>query len=272
MILKKILLSTLFLGFIFSCSNSFAQETEAIIESVYSEVLDETRVLRVHLPMEYSPDSTYDVLYATDGEWNTPYIDYIRNFAVIEGFMPEIILVGIENIYIDSVNQRRRDFLLNKYPVETQTGNTDAFTSFLSDEVIPFIENKYPTSGKRILYGHSLGGLYAGHIFLEQPDLFDGYMALDPAFWWGGRELMERTSKVLPQKTYSDVFFWVAGLTQSADGMGIIEMDSIITSINPNGVRWKSVNYPDETHISIRLKGIYDGLKFLYSDVSFERR
>jgi hypothetical protein len=50
-------------------------------------------------------------------------------------------------------------------------------------------------------------------------------------------------------------------------------MDSILKDKAPKDLNWKVVAYPDETHGSVRLKGVYDGLKFFYegySDKSIE--
>lgn len=41
-------------------------------------------------------------------------------------------------------------------------------------------------------------------------------------------------------------------------------MDSVLKELAPEGLRWKVTIYPNETHMSVRLKGIYDGLKYTY--------
>ena len=41
-------------------------------------------------------------------------------------------------------------------------------------------------------------------------------------------------------------------------------MDSVLKECAPKGLRWKISIYPNETHMSVRLKGIYDGLKYTY--------
>ena len=52
---------------------------------------------------------------------------------------------------------------------------------------------------------------------------------------------------------------------QPYQGMGIVSMDSILKIKAPTGFAWKDLAYPDETHGSVRLKSMYDGLKFTYA-------
>ena len=39
-------------------------------------------------------------------------------------------------------------------------------------------------AGPESPFGSSLGGLFAAHVFLHQPELFDSYIATSPALWW----------------------------------------------------------------------------------------
>jgi len=50
--------------------------------------------------------------------------------------------------------------------------------------------------------------------------------------------------------------------------MGISAMDSILQAFAPKDLNWKKGIYPNETHNSVRLKGVYDGLKFFYDGYS----
>jgi hypothetical protein len=50
--------------------------------------------------------------------------------------------------------------------------------------------------------------------------------------------------------------------------MGIPLMDSVLKYKAPKDLNWKVAAYPDETHGSVRLKSVYDGLKFFYDGYS----
>ena len=55
---------------------------------------------------------------------------------------------------------------------------------------------------------------------------------------------------------------WINGVEETYRNVGIAAMDSVLRALAPSGLRWKTAIYPRETHMSVRLKGIYDGLKF----------
>ena len=69
-----------------------------LVDSLYSEALNESREIYVQVPDSYYPDSkrTYPVVYILDGELFLPTVRNVHEFYY-GGFMPEMILVGISN-------------------------------------------------------------------------------------------------------------------------------------------------------------------------------
>ena len=56
------------------------------------------------------------------------------------------------------------------------------FHQFLSTELMPLIEEKYPADPQhRVLFGHSLGGQFALYCAMFQPQTFAGIIASNPA-------------------------------------------------------------------------------------------
>ena len=51
------------------------------------------------------------------------------------------------------------------------------FRRIIRDELIPEVENKNRTNGKRILCGQSLSAVFTLFTLLTQPQLFDSYIA-----------------------------------------------------------------------------------------------
>jgi predicted alpha/beta superfamily hydrolase len=81
-----------------------------LVDSLYSEVLNESREIYVQVPDSYYPESKrkYPVIYILDGEVFLPTVRNVHEFYY-GGFMPEMILVGISN----STN-RTRDLTTSK--------------------------------------------------------------------------------------------------------------------------------------------------------------
>jgi predicted alpha/beta superfamily hydrolase len=268
--MKKIILSsslTLILVFISQVfCVTYAQERTVISDSIYSNVLKEERSIKILLPDTYKPGSTdkYEVIYVTDGEWATDLFSFIYKFAQGENYVPPAIIVGIPNRYINKVNQRDRDFLPVHVPDPAISGGADNFLSFIKNELIPYINGKYPTNEINSIYGHSYGGVFVLYALLTEPQLFESYYATDPPFRWNDDYLIKMAAGKLDSLT-SDKSFWIAGRAENQD---IGRLDSLLQLKAPKNLHWKVVTYPNEKHNSVRLKAMYDGIKFAYSGYS----
>ena len=240
-------------------------------DSLYSNILKEQRPIKVILPKKYNPGSTdrCDVLYVLDGEWNTSLAEKVYEFLEYGKFIPtNLIIVSVPNYYKNGINMRDRDFTptSTENSEGTKYGGAGNFLLFLKEELIPFINSKYPTKiENNILYGTSLGGLFAIYAYLYEPALFKSYLTVEPSLWWDKESINKIASKKLESKEGIRNTLWIG----SRDGraqveMGISSFDSLLTLRAPDDLKWKVEGYPNETHFSAIWKGIYDGLRFTY--------
>jgi predicted alpha/beta superfamily hydrolase len=271
--MKKIVLpsiSTFVLAFILqSFCVVFAQDHPAISDSIYSGILKEERSIKVLLPDTYKPGSTekYDVIYITDGEWAMDPFSFVYKFAQGENFVPPAIIVAVPNKYINKANQRDRDFLPVHVPEPAISGGADNFLSFFKNELIPYINKTYPANGTNSLYGHSYGGVFVLYALLSEPQLFESYFATDPPFRFNDDYLIKMAAKKLENLPPNRIL-WLAGNDLTFKGQGIDRLDSVLRAKAPASLHWKMVTFPNETHNSVRLKAMYDGIKFSYSGYS----
>ncbi len=147
-----------------SLNNSvFAQVKNSIIvgkiDSIYSNALKEQRKIMVYLPQSFaiSSDAKYPVLYLLDGDIYfyslSGIVKQLSSFGATG--CPESIIIAIPN------TNRNRD--LTPYDPADNTYNLsgiEVFTDFIKNELIPFVDSKYPTLQHRTLIGHSLGGSF----------------------------------------------------------------------------------------------------------------
>jgi len=269
--MKKIvfhLLLTFCLGFILSTFCN-AQENHLLSDSIYSSILKEERSLKVLLPDTWKPGSEekYEVIYITDGEWAMDPFSFVYKWAQGENFVPPAIIVSVPNRYINSANQRDRDFLPVHVPQPAISGGAGNFLSFFKDELIPYINKTYPANGTSSLYGHSYGGVFVLYALLSEPQLFESYYATDPPFRFNDDYLIKMAAQKL-ENLPPDKVLWLAGNELSYKGQGIERLDSVLRAKAPASLHWKMVTYPNETHNSVRLKAMYDGIKFSYSGYS----
>jgi len=242
--------------------NVSAQDQPGKKDSLVSTILNEKRFIQVVLPEKYKPGSTdkYDVIYVLDGDGNTKLASDMQRFIEGEGYMPPVIIVGVLNV------DRDRDLTPTHAENNRTSGGAGKFLSFLKNELIPYVNKSYPSNGENVVFGHSFGGLFVMYSLLNEPQVFKSYIAADPSFWWDNRYMNKQaTDKLTGTANLNRVLYITGREGEAYAGMGIVAMDSIIKAKAPVDLVWKSTAYPEETHGSVRLKSMYDGLKFSYA-------
>jgi predicted alpha/beta superfamily hydrolase len=268
--------SHLLLIFLLICVSprTFAQLKNAVIirDTIYSNELQEKRALEIVLPADYSTAHAkrYDATYVTDGEWNTQIVTNIDRFLEIQ-FIPSNIIVSLPNVYKNGENMRERDCTpthINDVPV---SGGAAKYLAFIKNEVMPYINQKYRTSGMNTLYGSSLAGIFTMYALIKEPRLFQSYLLADPALWWDNGYAFKLADENLGKLNLTDITMLMTGREGAAAvGMGIVKMDSIFRIKAPAGMHWKTMYYQDETHNSMIFRTLYDGLKYTYYGYSKE--
>ena len=203
--MKKIL-ATLFM---FAAANVFAQyprvdipgsEVRKISSSV---VAGQEYELHILLPGGYKNSSKkYPVVYLMDSQWDFPLVKSLYGEHYFDGFIPELIIVGVTwgGINPNPDSLRARDYTPTKENRLPQSGGADNFLSFMKNELFPFIETNYKADNKnRTLMGCSLGGLITLYALFTQPELFTGYAAASPAVGWD-REVLYKYEKIFAEK------------------------------------------------------------------------
>lgn len=134
---------------------------------LYSKALDEEMQLLIHLPHQYSPLYKYSVLIASDGK---DYFQYGRIGRVVdelveEGDINNMIVVGIP---YKSVKERRRMY-------HPEGDRHEDYIRFLAHELVPYIDENYPTyqvGAGRGLIGDSLAATISLLTALKYPNCF----------------------------------------------------------------------------------------------------
>lgn len=159
--------------------------------------------LQIMLPANYG-DSTkkYPVVYLMDSQWDFPLVNAIYGEQYYDGFIPELILVGItwggENPNPDVL--RARDYTPTDVNGDKKFGGADKFLDFIKTELFPFIEsNYYAQSSNRILMGCSYGGLFTMYTLFTHTDMFDSYVAATPALNWDN-EMLYKCNETFSEK------------------------------------------------------------------------
>jgi predicted alpha/beta superfamily hydrolase len=191
-----------------------------------SAALGEQRVINVYLPPDYATSRTrFPVLFALDGgmQEDFPHIAGVVDVSIRNEVIRPLVIVGIEN------TERRRDLVSatsvdEERKIAPHAGGTDRFRRFLREELRPEIATRYRVSDESAVVGESFAGLFVLETLLQDPELFDAYIAIDPSVWWNGGALV----KSAPQRfaTWSAkpkrLFVATADYKETQDGIAVL--------------------------------------------------
>lgn len=171
---------------------------------IHSSILEETREVIVRLPPRYDSSQKYPVVYVLDGEWGFEFVASYLDYMSDNEIYPDLIVTAVRNV------NRNRDYVPRADSNHPHTGGADYFLTFVEEEWVKFIENKFPTDDRRILLGHSFGGVFTLHTFLTKPGLFDANIALSASAWVGNRILFEEATALFSRPTVPETFVYMA--------------------------------------------------------------
>jgi len=161
----------------FANTNNFENISIGTKITINSAILGEKREIFIHLPENYGKKGVkFPVLYTLDGRSSFLYSAAVAHYFYSRRIIPNLIVVAIPNL----PNTRNRDFTPSKAKDLPKGGGAKNFTKFLTHELIPYMNKNYNTSNFKILYGHSLCGLYVLNTMLDNNNLFNAYIAASP--------------------------------------------------------------------------------------------
>lgn len=227
-----------------------------------------TREINVWLPPGYEHSGrTYPVLYLLDGgqAQDFHHISGIAQLGTIVGTTRDMIVVGVASV--DRRNElalpTENPDLIARYPTQGQSGR---FRQFLADEVLPFVEARYRTSGETALMGESLAGLFVVETFLKEPQMFDGYVAVSPSLWWDGGRLARQAGAHLRDHS-NDPRTLILTIGDEGGEMQAA-MDVLVGNLRDfamPGVTWTYEPRPTESHATIYHGAALDAFRRLYA-------
>lgn len=196
MVVFSLLMSGILMGVSAQELDVYASGRVESIE-IESKYFDFDRKVFISLPMGYDTMTAdeYDVIYIFDAQFSaqyylaTGYTDFIG-----EPLSRQFITVGICSPQIEAYN-RNNDFLPNDSTTISQfdgaAGKSEQLALFVKEELQPYINSNFRTTGRSIGVGHSNGASFIIQGLLGH-DLFDDYLALSPNFLFGNRYLAQK--------------------------------------------------------------------------------
>ncbi len=225
-----------------------------------SKILKRTVNIFVWVPQGYSQSTArYPVLYDLNS-----FFCFTYDCGTVEMYartldIPSMIVVGVPQLYAGYVPtpfEQRADTL----------AGADLSIRFLKEELIPLVEQNYRANALRLLYGHSVGGLFTMYALFNYPDMFTGYLAGSPWFQNDEQYWLKNIEKFAKERKLKDKYLY---MTVGKGEMQLTldtfaELEKWMKAQQLPGLSWKSAMV-DGDHGSMVGRTICDGLPFIFS-------
>ena len=253
--------------------------------------------ITISLPLGYSRSpgegwpfndapALWPVVCVLDGNWYSGMVTGIIRPMAWCGSTTDAIVVGIGypedsdpiEAFRESFTRRNMDLtpvrdvaeetsMEQRHKRSTPSGDAGGFLRFIQDELIPLVEKEYRADpARRILAGHSYGGLFALFALFEAPDLFDTFIIGSPSLSYGDQfmfqreETFARDHKQLP----AEVYLFVGELEESIDdttATDTLRLAAILQGRQYEGLSLVKQVFLDQNHCEVAAPGLQWGLK-----------
>lgn len=225
------------------------------IQYIDSEYMNVRRMLKIAVPMNYDSTKTYPVIYVTDAQSASFQVtkSYVNALSQVQfNMIPECIVVGINQMH------RNDDFY--------ETGSGKYFTKFLIEEVVPYIDKKYNTSGFSTLVGHSNGAEYNHKVMMKENNPFRGFISMSSAL---EKNADKELTTFFNHYEGKNIYYYLANATLDAPSRTAFgnELEQICLN-NPNKHIKFVKNTVEGDHQTIVINSLLDGLKYIFQDYS----
>lgn len=225
-----------------------------------SDFLEETRPIIIHTPQSYkSSKRSYPIMYLIDGDVHFNHASGLADFLSLSEMLPEMIVVAIPNI------DRNRDLT----PPSKSNGGSHrqagAFLDFLEFELLPYIDRKYRVKPFRILYGHSLGGLFTLYTLHNRQQLFRAYFASSPYLMEHSAEIFQQTKELDGKLDDKNKFLYIAVGNEPLYLPTVTKFIDLLEIHAPDRLAWNYQYMQNENHGTVPPLAIFYGLRSLFS-------
>ncbi len=236
------------------------------VQKIFSDIMNEEYELHIHLPRFYDDvNRKFPVLFVVDSQWDFPLINAIFGSQYYDGFVPEIVIVGVtwanKDVSVDKI--RARDFTPTEQPGFAESGKASSFLKFFRNELVPFIETNYRVSTDRGLVGSSFGGLFTLFALLTETDLFNKYFLTSPSLYWDNGLLFKLEEEYSNKHSNLNVSLYMA--MGSYEELTLFnKMIDVLESRNYKGFRFNHKIIVGMGHSGAKAEGFTRGMQFVY--------
>jgi predicted alpha/beta superfamily hydrolase len=253
--------------------------------------------ISIALPYSYVDDSenigpfekslsAWPVVYVLDSNWFFGMITDMVRVMPWCGRTTDAIIVGIGYPEEESLRETWRKVVAlrthdltpmqsensEKYnsewvKLEVKTGGGSEFFKFIKQELIPLIDLEYRTDpAKRILAGHSHGGLFSVFAMFQEPELFSNYIASSPSLDFAENFMftLEREYAKKHKRLQAQIYLSAGELEVGTDETTLTDMYRLAARLESRKYKGFSLTkqvFLDYNHCEVAAPAFHAGLK-----------
>jgi predicted alpha/beta superfamily hydrolase len=239
--------------------------------------------LEVSLPVNYNTNTKYPVYYILDGYYAAAIAHGAHRTLQLENLIEDVIVVTISG-----PEKSTSEWLINRWPDytfskdtlndviyakvfhlpegSTISGKGDLFFQTLTQQIFPFIENKYGFNGNRGISGHSLGGYLVADLMFKATEMFNrfGINSSSQRLHLNNEIRSKEKNYASTHKEYNAKVFLSFGSLEPKDAIQDLHyFDNQLKSHYKN-IETKFVEFVDETHGSVMPAMLSSCMWYLY--------
>jgi predicted alpha/beta superfamily hydrolase len=265
---------------------------------VHSAIMDFDFEISIQRPLVPSPEPL-PVVYSTDANYVFGAVANVSALLMMGGEIPPVLTVGIGypvGADIAFVMRRRLyDFaptpdewqlgVYSSSPViggEVKAGGAPLFFQFMSEELWPWIAERYNVSGERTYVGNSMGGLFGVYLLLNHHGFFTRYVIGSPWICWDYPRCFDYESDhAAGHGDLAATVFLSAGgaehvlsrtldpglakvFAKASTAAHTVRMGKLLASRHYPSLKLKTLIFPEETHFTVPFAIIGHGLRYVF--------
>lgn len=267
------------------------------LRQIKSKATGKNYQISIALPYTYVDDSikigpfeksltSWPVVYVLDSNWFFGMITDMVRVMPWFGRTTDAIIVGVGYPEEESLRDTWRKVVAlrthdltpmqsetsEKYnsewvKLEVKTGGGSEFFKFIKQELIPLIDREYRTDpAKRILAGHSHGGLFTVFAMFQEPGLFSSYIASSPSLNFAENAMFSLESEYAKnhKRLQAHVYLSAGELEEANDDTTLTDMyrfAALLESRKYKGFSLTKHVFLDNDHCEVTAPAFQAGLK-----------
>lgn len=260
------------------------------LQTLSSTYVDQEFKIFIALPRNYHghhSSKVYPVLYVLDANGMFSMVTETIRMLQIYHEAPDLLIVGIGypvSDFVETLGLRNRDLTptaidrlrepmakISKaldIPVQYyDAGGAKSFLQFINKELQPFVHETYRADATdQILFGDSLGGLFALYTLFHRPTTFNRYIIGSPGIAWDDNVTFTYEANYAAQNTDlpAKVFMSAGALEQQDMITNLQTMARRLEERGYNNLDLWTYLFDNETHLSVIPATISRGIREVF--------